>query len=410
MLSGERSRTGPIETEPLADLGVLVTTLRERLRPLIICLSRSWGGLEHIAAADSTDLAELGFPVQLLCLEKSPIHEFLGPRKRVDLIPITYQPRDYFDFKLRSDLIRLTHDGVNLIHLHQPSLLGSVTPWFWGKKDLAIVATRHILNAHNKRNPFHALIYSRLDALIVISKAVRKNVMMTHPLRERQIKVIHHGLDFEQYSPEKVDAKKQRNAWAVSDDTIVIGLVGRIDPGKGQATFIQAAAGLVKSKKPGERFKFVIVGEETLGSTSEYLAVLREMVSQFHLEDDVIFAGYQENIPEVMRAFDILVMPSRLEAFGLVAIEAMAMERPIVISRGGSANEIVGKEQEYGLLVRPDDAFDLQQRLRFLVDEPSVRLRMGQLARQYVVQNYDRQIRSRRTLDLYHRIMLSKGL
>ena len=63
----------------------------------------------------------------------------------------------------------------------------------------------------------------------------------------------------------------------------------------------------------------------------------------FHLEEFVHFAGYQENIPEVMRAFDIFVMPSRQETFGLVAIEAMAMECPIVISSGGSAAEIVGE-------------------------------------------------------------------
>src|SRR6185312_1683974 len=118
-------------------------------------------------------------------------------------------------------------------------------------------------------------------------------------------------------------------------------------------------------KTPGvkEKLKFVIVGEQTLGSTGNHLDELREMVAQFRLEDHVVFAGYQENIPEIMKAFDIFVMPSRQEAFGLVAIEAMAMECPIIISSGGSSDEIVGHE-EFGLTMRPDDAFDLQRQLR----------------------------------------------
>ena len=139
---------------------------------------------------------------------------------------------------------------------------------------------------------------------------------------------------------------------------------------------------------------------------------LKEMVRQFGLEEAVVFAGYQENIPEVMRAFDIFVMPSRQEAFGLVAIEAMAMECPILISSGGSSEEIVGSpgSGEFGLTVRPDDAFDLQNQLRFLIDHPIERVQMGQRGRQHVKANYDRQIRIQRTLNLYDRVLRIRGI
>jgi glycosyltransferase involved in cell wall biosynthesis len=132
------------------------------------------------------------------------------------------------------------------------------------------------------------------------------------------------------------------------------------------------------------------------------------MVAQFHLEDTVVFAGYQENIPEVMQAFDIFVMPSRQEAFGLVAIEAMAMESPIVISSGGSAYEIVGQE-EFGLLVRPEDAFDLQHQIRWLMDHPQERAVMGKQARAHVMKHYDRKLRVFKTLELYHRALRRRG-
>jgi glycosyltransferase involved in cell wall biosynthesis len=109
-----------------------------------------------------------------------------------------------------------------------------------------------------------------------------------------------------------------------------------------------------------------------------------------------------------MQAFDLFVMPSKQEAFGLVAIEAMAMECPIVISSGGSASEIIGRE-EFGLLTRPDDAFDLQQRLRTLIENEELRRRMGRNARAHVQSKYDRKLRLQRTLSLYERAFYERG-
>ena len=167
--------------------------------------------------------------------------------------------------------------------------------------------------------------------------------------------------------------------------------------------------GFRRSRRQDEKIKFVIVGEETLGSEAGYLEELKEMVTPVRPRESVIFTGFQKNIPEIMRALDIFVMPSREETFGLVAIEAMAMETPIMISKGGSSTEIVG-DDEFGLTVRPDDAFDLQRQLRFLLDNPELRKKMGQLAREHVAQFYDRRVRIQKTLALYERALRSRGV
>ena len=400
----QKQEAEPTPTPTPAQLHDVADSLRDRLDVLVVCLSHSWGGLEQVAAQDAVDVGALGFPVRVLCLEGSPIHENLAHRKEVKVLPLEFRPRDYFDFKLRAELERLIEEGVSVIHTHQTSLLGSITPWLWRRPNVAVIASRHIMNSHNKRNLFHRMIYSRVDALVVMSQTLRENMIRTHPLRERKVRVVNLGLDFERFNPDKVDAKRQRAAWGADDDTVVIGLVGRIDPAKGQDVFIKAAAGLLKSLRAGEKLRFVVVGEETLGRASTHLEELKKMVAQFHLDDYVVFAGYQENIPEVMRAFDIFVMPSRQEAFGLVAIEAMAMECPIVISSGGSAAEIVGQE-EFGLLIRPQDAFDLQRQIRHMLDNPMERVQMGQRARDHVKRCYDRRLRLLKTLEVYDRCL-----
>ena len=405
----ESSQNLGAEAHAIPEIPELVESLQGRMKQLVICLSHSWGGLEQVAASDAHDIASLGLKVEVMCLEGSPLHENLALRRKVQAIPLSFQPRNHFDFGMRSELDRLIRGGVNLIHVHQPSLLGTVAPWLYPHKTVALLATRHIMNDHNKKDFYHRALYRRVDALLVISQTVRRNVLDTHAIAERHVKVVNLGLDFDRFDPEKVDPENQRQSWGADVDTVVVGMVGRIDPAKGQSTFIKAAAGLVKSLRSGEKLKFIIVGEETLGEENNHFEELKQMVAQFRLGDSVVFAGYQENIPEVMRAFDIFVMPSRQEAFGLVAIEAMAMECPIVISSGGSAEEIVGVNHEYGLTVRPNDAFDLQKRIRHLLDNPMDRIQMGQRAREHVKKNYDRRFRIQRTLELYERALKRRG-
>jgi glycosyltransferase involved in cell wall biosynthesis len=381
-----------------------VTALRGKLKPLLLCLSHSWGGLEQTVAFDAQELARNGLTVRVAVLRDSPIHRALAEKPGVVTLPLEYRPRDTLDTHFRRDLERWIDSGdVNLIHTHQTTLLGSISPWIWKRKKVPLFASRHIMSGHNKKNWIHALIYRRVDSLVVMSEALRDNVIATHPVSPERVEIVNLGLDFERFDPDKVDAGRQRADWGADADTIVIGLVGRIDPAKGQGTFIKAAAGLLKRiRGSGRKLKFVIVGEETLGSEDGHFEELRAMVTQFHLEDSVLFTGYLENIPEVMQAFDIFVMPSRQEAFGLVAIEAMAMECPIVISSGGSAREIVGNE-DFGLLTRADDAFDLQYKLRILIEDEATRRTMGVRAREHVKSKYDRRLRLVKTLALYQR-------
>ena len=86
------------------------------------------------------------------------------------------------------------------------------------------------------------------------------------------------------------------------------------------------------------------------------------------------------------------------------------MECPIVLSKGENAAEIVGNREEYGLLIRADDAFDLQRALRVLLEDERMRRRMGKDARRHVKKHYDRRIRLIRVLDVYDRVQEHRRL
>ncbi|MEK6704435.1 MAG: glycosyltransferase family 4 protein [Bdellovibrionota bacterium] len=393
---------GNIKTDEIAALS---NSLRPRLDAVLICLSNAWGGLEQVASEDARDLVRLGLRVKFMCSDGSPVHSYLSdlkPGDRPVLLPVSYKPRNYFDMKMRADINDWIKSGINLIHTHQTSLLGSISPWLWWKKNVAFFATRHMLSRHDKRDFLHHAVFARLDAMLVMSEALRRNVLNTHPIGPERVKIVNLGLSLEKFDTTNADPSPQRKHFGVEQDELAIGMVGRIDPAKGQATFIKAAAGLLKDGIGKPPLKFIIVGEETRGSSKakNHVAELKCMVEQLKIGEYVLLAGFMDNIPEVMQAFDIVVMPSRQETFGLVAIEAMAMERPIVISSGGSASEIVG-DNERGLVMRPEDAFDLQLQLRRLIAQPELRAEMGRRAREYVISNYNRNKRVLETLRLY---------
>ena len=395
--------------ESLSSVEVLSREVRERSAIVQICLSRSFGGIEQIVTNDIVDLAANGIEIRLVCLNGSPIHQKFTEHKNVKLTVIPEFPRSFLDVGFRAVLAEVIDEKVQILHFHQPQLMGSIIPWVWNKKNLVILSNRHALATESHRSPRNRLLMKRLDGVVTMSETLKKNTLATQPIKEDRINVIHLGLDYQVFDPDRVDAKRQRAEWGADESTVVIGCVGRIDPTKGQDIVVKAAAGLLVRSKPNEKVRFVIVGEEPKTGESKYLAELQEMVKQFGIGDHVVFAGYKENIPEVMNAFDLFVMPARQEAFSLVVVEAMAMETPILISRGGSSDEVVGNN-EFGVLTRPADAFDLQRAIRLFLDNPEMRIKMGKSARAHAMKSFARQDRLQQLLGLYERSLRRRAL
>ena len=389
----------------------LSESLRGNLRPLLICFSKYWGGLEQTALSDIADLGSCGIGARVLCLEGTAFHQgalrISAAHPAIEILPLDGRPRELFDLGFRKFLLGQVEDGINLIHTHHTSLLGSISPWLWSRPRVALLASRYLMNGHDKQDLLHRMIYGRVDSLIVTSRALKQNVVESHPIRDRRVRVVHPGLDFSRFDPARVMAAPRRAAWGADEQTVVIGTVGRFHPEKGQEIFIKAAAGLLKDRlsegESGPRLKFVLVGEESGGGEAPVLDELREMVRQFRIGEHVIFEGYDERVAETMLGFDLFVMPARRESLGLVALEAMAMECPVILSDTGSAREVVGSQQEFGLTFRSGDAFDLQRRLRTLVTDRELREAMGGRARQHVVTQYDRSLRLPGLLEIYER-------
>jgi glycosyltransferase involved in cell wall biosynthesis len=217
-------------------------------------------------------------------------------------------------------------------------------------------------------------------------------------LPEKKLRIVNLSIDLERFNPNVVDRAPLRDAWGFPPDAFLVGLVGRLDPMKGQDLMVKAIA---QARKTYPDVYGVMVGNETPGLDGRYLRELQESIRQLHLSDSIVVQPARKEVPEVMAALDLFVMPSWSEAFGLVALEAMAMGVPCILGRGGSAEEMAGGSGAE--LVRPQDAYDLARKIILLRNSPGVREEMRRKGRDYVIEHHSKQGRLRKTLEVYAR-------
>jgi glycosyltransferase involved in cell wall biosynthesis len=123
----------------------------------------------------------------------------------------------------------------------------------------------------------------------------------------------------------------------------------------------------------------------------------------------VVFAGHRTDVPEILQALDIFVLPSNWEGLPNAVLEAMAAGLPVVATRVGGVPEVV-VEGQTGILVPPRDPNALADALLTLLRDPNLRRRMGQAGRQRVQEYFSVDQMVSKTETLYEQLLSEKGL
>ena len=243
-----------------------------------------------------------------------------------------------------------------------------------------------IISKHNDC-PFHGLpgeralgrwVARRAALVIAISASVHRYMVgPTLGLPASQVQTILYGIATAAYplvAPEAVTAL--RREWGATESTLVIGFAGRFVEQKDLPTLIRAFA--LFCEISGCAARLVLVGR------GELVEPMRRLAAEVGVGDRVVFPGFREDVPVVMRAFDVFAITSVHEGFGLVLVEAMAAERPVVATRAGAMPEIV-VDGATGFLA--DGVEPFAQALARLTD-PAVRQRFGVAGRRRVDEHF----------------------
>jgi glycosyltransferase involved in cell wall biosynthesis len=217
---------------------------------------------------------------------------------------------------------------------------------------------------------------NRARLVIANSNAVAEACADRGVARDR-IEVVYNPIDTDRFSQKHVaSGEALRTDFDIPRDALAVGLVGQVEPLKGHEDLILAAPHVL-SQVPNAHF--VIAGGVFTSEMRAFQAHLRALVEETGIAESFHFLGFRDDVPAVMRALDILTVPSHTEAFGRVVVEGLAAGCALIASNVGGIPEIVTPGVD-GLLVPPRDVESLSTAIIQLARDRDLRAKLRSAA------------------------------
>jgi glycosyltransferase involved in cell wall biosynthesis len=218
-------------------------------------------------------------------------------------------------------------------------------------------------------------IVSRQTHIVAVSHAVARRFCgsLLEWFSRPQVTTIHNAVDVEKFYPNALKRAETRTSLGFEADELVLGIVGQLTPRKGQLETIEAFAHVARNFK---KAKLVIIGEALFNRDFVYADALHDAAKRLGISDRVLFLGQREDIPELTRAFDLAIVNSKAEPFGLTVVEAMASGTAVLATAVDGIGEIV-EHRLTGWLVTPGDHRELIQGMELLLADQSLRARLS---------------------------------
>lgn len=299
----------------------------------------------------------------------------LGKRGRWDVLPFAAQL-----FRLawqeRPAIVHGYMSVANELCLLLGRLLGARVVWGLRVSDLDMRNYNWLAGAMFRIGAW----LSRWPDLIIANSHAGLRYHASHGYASRAMVVVPNGIDIARFTPDRVAGAAQRECWGIPPGAILIGQVSRLDPMKGHATFLEAAARLAR-ERPQVHFVCVGAGQES------YAQELRRTASALGLDDRLTWAGATDAPLVAYNALDIATLASRYgEGFANTIGEAMACGVPCVATDAGDSAWVVGDAAQ---VVPPGDADALAQAWLRLADMPAAeREQVGQCGRARITEHF----------------------
>jgi len=238
-------------------------------------------------------------------------------------------------------------------------------------------------------NLLDRLVFPFSSQIIAVSRIVKERF---NRFKKDKVQIVYNGVDTEKFSPGSVQ-DDVRKKFLIGSKDMLIGTVTRLSPEKGFDHLISAIRDVVDVY---HGVKVLIVGK----GDERYRFYLQAKVDELKLSPHIILAGFNEDIPQILRCIDIFCLPSLYEGFSRSILEAMACGVPVVATRVGGNVEII-QDGVNGLLVPPGSPEKLASAIRKLLKDRETARKMGLEGRRLVEENYSIEKNVRKIEKLY---------
>lgn len=303
------------------------------------------------------------------------------------------------DLRLILRIYRIIRDRrIDLVHLNsgliesQAGIVGAT---------LAKVPCICHVHMFAELSGFDKMFWRFVGCLVYISQAIADNYSSQGIPRERGI-IVHNGVDMQIFSlPTDPCSIRKELGWTSGEK--IVGVIGRLVSWKGHEFFLEAMA-KVTEEIPSARA--LIVGEpEKCLLNEDYYSKLLNLTRTLGLKDKVSFAGFREDVPDIISALDVVVLSSSSpEPFGLVVIEAMAASKAVVATAAGGVLDII-QNGENGLLVPCRNSPAMAEAIKTLLLDPEKSRRMGRRAKSHIKMNFTLERQVQKVQKIYRDIL-----
>ncbi|MGE5624351.1 MAG: glycosyltransferase [Bacillota bacterium] len=249
----------------------------------------------------------------------------------------------------------------------------------------------------------------KLADRIVVNAAAIRDWLVADGYAEDKITVIRNGVDVARYGARNNGVALRRELGLPMHAPLVV-MLSRLNPKKGSESFLEAAA-RIHAQCP--EACFLAVGEAYTRGDGDfkvdpiYRRKLEERVSALGLGECFFFTGMREDIPEILSAAAVSVLPSFSEGVSNTLLESMAAGVPVVATRVGGTPEVI-EARRHGLLAPPGDIDAIAGAVCMLLKNPSLAAQLGAQARERVVREFSFEVVVGRTQDLYFELLDAK--
>lgn len=354
------------------------------------------GGAERTLLHTVTGLDRNQFAPIVICPSQGPlVKELNAQRVPMASLPLpAWRKIKSFPYLLPSvySLFRfLVRERIQLVH--------SNDMWWVPQTSLASQLARIPCLAHirqeleSKRVRQYRLKSPQM--LIAVSKKVKQQLEDGGVMGNR-VRVVYDAIDLGQCDS-SINPQVVRETYGIQLGEPVIGTVAHLFPRKGYEFLISA---MVEVRRAVPDVRWLVIGK----GDPHYTAKLTDLIAKNGLEGLTRFLGYQTDIFPFLHAMDCVVLPSIMEGFGFVLVEAMAVGKPVIASRVGGIPEIV-EDGVTGILVDPRDSRSLAKQIVLLLQDPQRRLTMGRAGKRRVQEHFTRKRMNEQLCEVYGELL-----
>ena len=369
--------------------------------------ARAWGGAEVYLMQLLARVRAAGIAPRVFCADRREVDDWVEELERCGYSVERYRPTKEFNplgFFVARRLLR----GFELIHINKTHprncLPAVVAARLSGAK--VVVATEHLALSPDSHFPMGRRIITflvrrtnrLLDRTIAVSELSREMLIESYRIPPEKIVAVRNGVDVGRFDEEVDEVAVRAELGLAPDDRVAI-LVGRFAARKGH-NYAMRAVKLASERVPGLRMIFAGDGEPE--------SELRAEAGELGVSDRVLFVGFRRDIPRLLAASDVLLLPSEDECLPLVILEAMSSRLPVIAADVGGISEAVD-DGRTGVLVSPRDAEGLAEAMVELLGDRERARAMGLEGRRKVEAEFSLEACAAAVFDVYEELLSQKG-